>query len=489
MAILTDLPNELLLSIIADVSPVYIEPFALSCKRVYYLCADPIREYNFTRRKLVNLSDDELLRAFLLNPRLPLYPTLVKLGSRDYPCIRCAPDDLRIAMDIQIRQNRYADLLNPANTRCPFKYAILPLLITRLLNVRKLELTTAWCDDLREILSEIVEDSYEPDLALKEPLALGRLKDVHIMNPRNYLNDAMELAILFTMIPSLRTLRMGFLSGAVPQAFQPQHRPSSVTEIIVGPCISMRYLEDILSRITALKRFTYNYECRYRVIPLQPRRLNELLKQCAGQSLTYLSLLHQKAKWRGRPGGLSLARNHDDYSLGSLRGFTALRTLVTFVDVFIKTRNHGCGDQDEWITVGTGTMQRLVSWLPASLETLVLHRGLEEWNKDNLWVQEWNKNDLRMLFRGFRNSKEARLPSLKLINFVEFPDFDQVMPDHLKTSCREVGVKIGYTLHFCGTWCGRRLEDLQDWEQRPWVGKVAGDFCEHVSWMSSTEGI
>ena len=40
MAILTDLPNELLLTVIADVSPLYIDSFVLTCKRIHSLGVD-----------------------------------------------------------------------------------------------------------------------------------------------------------------------------------------------------------------------------------------------------------------------------------------------------------------------------------------------------------------------------------------------------------------------------------------------------------------
>lgn len=163
MAILTDLPNELLLSIIPAVSPVYIESFALSSKRIYDLCAGTIREYNLTRNELADLHENELLKAILLNPRLASYPSQVKLSPRycgqegNAPNEGNAPDDLHVAMDAQICQNRYADLLKPADTR----YAAAPWLITRLLNVQKMEVSVTWCEDLVKIVSQIVEDGYD----------------------------------------------------------------------------------------------------------------------------------------------------------------------------------------------------------------------------------------------------------------------------------------------------------------------------------------
>ena len=225
MAILTDLPNELLLPIIAEVSPLYIESLALSCKRIHCLCADTIREDRLTKSELASLKETELLRTVLQNPRLALYPTLVKLSTRDCLWDGYAPHDLHDEMDSQILQNHYADLLSPVNTR----YAVFPLLITHLLNVQKMEIKieidVTWCQNLQGIVLQIAEESHEPGLTLKEPLALGRLRDVHVWTTNTYYDNGMELAILLAMVPSLRKLSVYFLSGASPATYPTQHRP------------------------------------------------------------------------------------------------------------------------------------------------------------------------------------------------------------------------------------------------------------------------
>ena len=102
-----------------------------------------------------------------------------------------------------------------------------------------------------------------------------------------------------------------------------------------------------------------------------------------------------------------------------MRNFTVLKTLATGVDMFIN---------------GTGTVQRFVSWLPASLETLDLYPGMKKWEADVL----------RKLFRGFRTNKQRRLPNLKIINFMAFPNFELGMPDDIKAACQATGIKIGY---------------------------------------------
>lgn len=77
MAILTDLPNELLLSIIADVSPLYIESFLLTCKRIYRLRADVITAQKLARSSILSqnpdLRSDGFLRNIVEDPGLALY--------------------------------------------------------------------------------------------------------------------------------------------------------------------------------------------------------------------------------------------------------------------------------------------------------------------------------------------------------------------------------------------------------------------------------
>lgn len=313
---------------------------------------------------------------------------------------------------------------------------------------------------------------------MREPLALGRLTEVHVSSYQSIsYEDATELAILLAMIPTVRKLGVNSLRETGPHTNLLQHRPSGVTELNIGRHIDMSCLAEIVGRTTNLQRLTYDHVSNDNGLEPHPRCLIDLLKQSAGQSLTYLNILTENmGGWRVLA-RQNLGPNHNDLSLGSLRGFTTLKTLVTSVDVFVKTHQRRCEDQYPYYMERNETVQRLVSWLPASLETLVLHPGYVDWDKDVL----------RMLFRGLRNKKHERLSNLKIINFVQFPEFDQVILGDLKTGLREVGVKMGYTLDFCGTDCERRLEDLQGWEQRPWVGVV--DYCEHAKWIPSTEGI
>ncbi|CAF9939873.1 hypothetical protein IMSHALPRED_001668 [Imshaugia aleurites] len=452
MAILTDLPNELLLSIIADVSPIYIESFALSCKRIYELCEDTIIEYKQWSNRLARLQEIELLRSVLNEPHTALYPQFLKLlwtgswGNRP-------PADLLAQIDTLTGQSPYT-VLHRTNAKC----TVGPLLITLLLNVKRIEFTTSCEPNLLDLVSHIVTASHNPSLALREPLALGRLREARVFDMGNS-THGMELTILLATIPTVRKLEV-ILANTETYTFPHHYQCSGVTNMILDGFVNSSFLVELMRRTNGLEKFAYKHliNCLGPGAKLEPRRLVELLKQRARSSLNYLKLLSEKIS----PGihFRDLCRNHNDLSLGSLRDFTALKILVTGVDFFIKTRGHS-----EYKN-GTGTVQRLVSWLPASLETLVLHQGLEKWNKE----------DLRLLFRGFRNKKHVRLPNLKRINFVGLANFKRFMPDDIKAACQEKEVRLGYTFLLRDGDHYQASEELQEWEGRPWI-EALGACC------------
>ena len=466
MAILTDLPNELLLSIIADVSPVYIDYFLLTCKRIYGLRADVIRAQDLVRSSFLSQysgsGPDHLLRIFFEDPKLALNLLSWKIGTKQ-PCHdRRNLENLDAEIEVQVSQNPYTAPLELKHCEYYLTNAgdlVIPLLITRLQNLRKLHINVLQprFEYLLETVLQIVEVSHDPAFDLQQPLAFGRLTEAHI-NASSPSINGIELGALLAMIPSLRKLyvtcwsREEYFFCAYPR------HPSGVTEMFLEYHVHLSYIEELVGRTHALRRFTCNHVIMNDSAKLLPRLLNELLKQHTRQSLSYLRLLSRA--WSADTACPDLKRNYNDLSIGSLREFPTLKTLITGVDMFIKTRGHS---EDE---NGHGTIQRLISWLPASLETLVLQQGLEEWDRDVL----------RMLFRGFRNNKRARLPNLRLIHLLECPNLDQAMPDDLKTACQETGVKISHAAHEClNDDCDLVARQLEKWEDLPWI--VALENC------------
>ncbi len=465
MAILTDLPNELLLAIIADVSPLYIESFVLTCKRIYGLRSDTIAELVAVRSRYPSRSgtcqDVKFLRCAFQNPRVALYPMRWDFDTREH-WDNSVPEDLSAAINFQIQQSPYTNLLKTYDSTNNARDLVVPLLITRLLNLRKISISF-FRHHLLETVSQIVEASHDPALSLREPLALGRLTEVDIATLGHSI-PGMDLAVLFAMIPTLRKLsvtNLNHLAGSESYSCQHQFHHSEVTDMRLDGYVDSEFLIELIRRTCRLQKFKYTHWIPWTRAKIESWLLIESLKQHAGDSLLYLSLLtgHIHPSDENR----NFFRNYDDLSLGSLRGFTVLKSVVTCIDMFIKTRGHSKLEKGNvtMFMAGTGTVQRLISWLPASLEILVLHQGLEYWDKDTL----------RLLFRGLRTNKQRRIPNLRFINFVDFPDFDGVMPQDIKNACWEMGIKIGYTTHWkegCPD-CFPRYDDASNWEGCGWI--------------------
>lgn len=168
MAILSDLPNELLLSIIVDVSPLYIESLALSCKRIYNLCADILREHDLVRTRLLSLQKEDFLRTLLSNPSMALYPKSVDLFLGDRGDER-PPKDLIHTIGAQTLQTPYTILSNRTSVR----YMAIPFLVSRLLNVQKTLFYVVWAPYLLDLVEEVIEAKYDPTLTMRQPLPLG----------------------------------------------------------------------------------------------------------------------------------------------------------------------------------------------------------------------------------------------------------------------------------------------------------------------------
>ena len=481
MAKLIDLPNELLLSIMQGLSPLYIDSFVLSCKRIYELGLGTIRAHNLLRSKLPSYLFEsepaEFLQTILQNPDMAIYPLSWTVFTPDRGSLE-VPDDLFNKINLQIAQSSHTGFPSVIDSRYKAADMIVPLLITRLLNLRKLRLFVFWQPYLLDTVAGIVKASHNKSPSMKEPLALGRLTEASI-KARGKKIDALHLTVLLSMIPTVRKINAVSLKYEEPYSFPYsllEFHGSAVKNMCLDGCVDPSFVKELVMRTCDLQSFEFTHLTKCPQRGPAPRRLSEILLQHAGGSILYLSLLIANLPLDIEGPDVERPRNSADLSVGSLRGFHNLKTLVTSVDMFIRTHDfnsHG---------IGIGTVQRLVSWLPVSLEALVLHKGLEEWEKDVL----------DKLFRGLRDERQTRLPNLKLIDFVDFPDFDQVMPGVIKAACRELGIKIGYTLHDRqNLHRGQVLRQLEMFEELPWIAVMEKCYrymgYPHCEWVSPSD--
>ena len=344
---------------------------------------------------------------------------------------------------------------------------IIPLLIIYLLNLRKLRLFIFWQPYLIYTVSWIVEASHDEGRSTKETLPLGRLTEVSI-NAHGQNIDALHLAVLLSMIPTVRKSTASRLLYEEPYSFPYRFHGSAIKCISLNGCVDPSFVKRLTLSTRNLQSFEFTHLTKYSKRDITFRRLSEILLRHAGASLLHLSLLTEDKNCAD-----GVCRKHTNLFLGSLRGFQSLKKFVTSVEMFIQTR-----DSDSQ-AIGIGTVQRMVSQLPASLQALVLHKR----------VREWKKDVLHEIFQGLRTKRQTRLPNLKLIDFVPFPGFDRVMPGFLKATCRELGIKVGYTLHHRQNLHYRQvLRQLDMVEELPWIA-VLEKCCPykgspHCEWVS-----
>ena len=344
---------------------------------------------------------------------------------------------------------------------------IIPLLITRLQNLRRLRLYGFCRRYLLNTISCIVEASHCRGRSIEEPLALCRLTEVNINACKEKI-DALHLTMLLSMIPTVRRLNASRLVHEEPYSFPYPLHGSSVTNLSLDGCVDPSFVKELIMITHDLQSFHFTCLTEHLTRDIVFRRLPEILLEHVGTSLLHLSLITEDCENCVHGLCVRSPRNYADLFLGSLRGFHNLKTLMTGVEMFIRTHDFdSCG-------IGTGMVQRLDSCLPASIEALVLHKRLDK----------WDKGVLDKLFRGLRDKKQARLPNLKLIDFVDFSDFNQVMPGIIKATCRGLGIKIGYTLNRRQKLHWRQVQQqLKLFEELPWIAVLGRCYQQIALWV------
>ena len=466
MDLLTKLPDELLLKIIAAVSPLDLEDFLLCCKRIYCLRADATREFCRVRSSLDSLNKYELTARVLSDPSAACFTTLVQIVSR------CTNHHRNIVIppppvNAQILKDSF---MRHYHARYPRPDLVIPLLLSSLLNLRKSIIKIGHSPYIHEIIAQIVEASHEPSFIPQEPLALGKLKEIEIQafppdsrcsatcSKKMDAELAMKLSSLFAMIPTVRKLRVLAYDHSRYVAPRPYYT-GGVTELSLWGSVDSTFLEDLIGRTKRLEKFLYRHEISDALSPpanFAPRRVAQLLQLGAGDSLRYLNLTL-------RPHGQSRSNDHlrryrKDLFIGPLHGLTALKKLRTSVDLLIETRR--IGRNHAKTHAKTGTVQSLAWILPSSVEILLLEEGLKAWDGATM----------RLLFEDIVDWKEPGTAKLNEVAFLDCRDFEDLMSHETKTTCQQAGVKLAYSTK-CPRFerCDRVFGGFGNWEERPWI--------------------
>ena len=468
MTILTDIPGELLLKIIENVSPLYLDHFLLSCKKMYSLRTNTVQEHQLIRSNLARMSSCDLLKLVLSNADAALYPKFIRLESVDGPRLS---DHVMVVNNAKVMTEIFSRSCYSGDLRTDLA---VPVLLNQLLNLRKLDITVGISPYLITIVTRIVNAIHTPSTDSQEPHALGRLTQVTIRAGLSYgrytyqgAQHVTQLASLMAMIPTVRKLKVSAaLMCRYPSPSANYH--SGVTELcLVGP-LDLAFVEDIISRIVSLKVFTRQYKPRDSMrsqIMFEPRRVVQDLAESAKHSLAHLSLIVDPPTFN--PGDYEEGRYLRDLLLGDLGTFGLLTTLRISIDMLNMERR--TGEDHATRHPRKRTFQNVTKGLPPSLETLVLDMG----------HKAWREGDIDCLLYDLTKWKESEDGKLKLVNFANCPDFKRYMSDETMETFYGAGVKVGYSMD-CGKGEGsdQMFERHVNWEERPWI-KAFERCCEY----------
>lgn len=468
MIILTDFPGELLLKIIRHISPLYLDHFLLSCKQMYALRVDTVNEHQMIRSNLARMSSCDLLKLALSDADTALYPTSIGLESVDGPRLS---DHVMMVNNAQALTEIFTRSCYSGNPRPDLA---VPVLLTQLLNLRRLDITVGVSPYLIAIVTRIVKAIHRPRVASQEAIALGRLTQVTIRAGLSYgrytyqgATHVTQLASLMAMIPTVRKLKVCAAGHCQYSSPSPDYL-SGVTELCLSGPMDIAFVEDIIRRTVSLKNFTRQYETSVSMrsqIIFAPRRVVQDLAGSAGHSLVHLSLIVRPLTFS--PGDYDEGRYLRGLLLGDLGMFGLLTTLRTSIDMLTMIPRTGGDHATRYPRART--IQNVPKVLPPNLGTLVLDEGQKAWHEDDI---DWLLEDLTVW-------KEWEDGKLKLVNFANCPDFEEYLSDETKDACHGAGVKLGYSM-YCGEGegCDQMFERHGNWEERPWI-KAFERCCEN----------
>lgn len=145
-----------------------------------------------------------LLRTVFSHSELALYPTSLEVVSGDYELESWDPD---ADVNAKALQPPYTAFHETNRLLKNVAALSIPLLITSLPNLRKIDLFVAYSPYLLEAISQIVKASYKPLSNLRQLLAFSMLTEARIFALYDICYEV-SLVILLAMIPFVRKLEV-----------------------------------------------------------------------------------------------------------------------------------------------------------------------------------------------------------------------------------------------------------------------------------------
>ena len=479
MSKLLALPNEVLGRIVEVARPSDLESFAYTSKFIYILAKKALKRHlKMKRYSLLCFGNFEgasrdlkgsrpndrndpflLLSSIIQDPEIAEGPTKLSLGSLiDYGDRDDEDIDGEISLtdtkELETLMRKHSAAIHVLVQECEFipkakqdwwsnaiilsldPDAAIALLITLL---PKLELfdTEDWSDpegieNIHIIVKSIIEANQIPE-SPSHGKALTHLKEFYMYHSDTEGGEDINDYGPFAMLPSMRVLSGRNIAGDGGFTWAPIciNALSNVIEInFEWSAIDAETFDIMLSRIHALKRFTYSYAPGATVsfASYDPAGYVESLRNYAAASLERLDITYDDITMDE-----DIPRQH----VGSLQMFSSL-TSIRLEDVAFETRDVSeeddlalseggfyKEDSDADSSVFKERLDRLVDILPPSIKyvTLIPTNGNE---------------GVQGILEGLAEEKAQTLPNLRMIKF----EGEDLLEDDMRAALKGAGITL-----------------------------------------------
>ena len=443
MAILLDLPNELLLKILDSATPIGMVSLATSCKRINTLAQDNLtlhrqriaRYQNVTLWGCSRHRDQPhpilLLRDICNDWRVAYYARSLAIEccgreelwlgpywndawrarviSQDIETVKSVLPEITIpvrrmlSMALRWDEAKVNEVLDM--TELGARGAILGLLIVSLPAIKSISFKGYfWCDHLWIDSLKSITEQQDPQSGSSEANFLTDVSELNLDDENERHFGGMCCSVVpFVTLPSLRVIRGASINCQSfedhPFAGNRGLHPSPVTEIdLQRTTLPASHLGNVLRYVQVLKRFRYDRGHQPVIVDgAEPGGIIKALLACASHSLESLALT-----------GATKRRSPNDKDFkGSLWSFKVLKKIHLPLNAFLTyTKKCHC-----W-SLTTEDIPRLVDVLPASIETVRLD-GKVDWE------------EMAALLIGLPEGKAECLPKLKEIVFTVIWDQEE----------------------------------------------------------------
>ena len=434
------LPNETLYKVWDEIHPNDIVNFMLTCKTIHQLAGPALRRDREYRQRyhlltLRCVDHESVMRAVTQCPREQAYRRRLHIEPEQNASVpaawRVLPPYLQAVYKL-IDRCRYIVPESKALWKTKVgsvgsEGALIALLLVSLPNLRTLilpywRISDAWLIQL--VMQHVVADAEGSDAL--QALSRANLSS-HGYYSRGSLPNDLGFLALFAALPSMRTL----VEIEGPGAPTEPPKDGRIDISIMRPLNTFEFLA-FLSGVKNLRSFSYWWpttgEQTHR---WTPSYIVQGLQPFCG-TLEQLTLASNRRIYIQR-----LRQGEGDLFVGSLRGFTALRSIT--IDSWLLLRGAARRTED----LATEKLDnRLIDILPESCEELFL-RNCQFRRAAPREDHELGYKRIRSLFLGLRTWKGEKLPKLRTIT-IKTNSHPRHAPWLYNYKCHGLEVKINY---------------------------------------------